>query len=610
MMSEMRPSFFLPARTRYRRLLSFLVLMMLVTIGGVSGARADWINLTGAETAPNIAEITILDDRVRIALEIYVRELAKFEALVPDDLLKTKDVARPSVAERLKRFSAETFQVVTGDGIKLPLALKLAEPRLRKDRESPFAGMINPMTRQRVPAAPKDKRVLYVELDYLFEGKPKTLTFIPPQDDKGIATATIGFIAYHKAVPIIDFRYLSESATVILDWTDPWYTKFDNPNLKRHHKSAQMSFLYVEPREVRHEVLVRVRDLQDWTTLSLDDDTTISATEQGKVKKRAREFFMKKNPLHVDGIEVAPVGSRAEFVNVSLSGLEVVADNKPIELSTAIIGVILSYPVKQLPKNVSVHWELFNERVQRIPATAIDPAGPLLSYIDADAPVLEWKNFLLKYNDPQVFPVIVNDGRTVPIPLLSLVLAFCALVTIILAIRPRLLPSRSWAIASALTGVSAVLLTKVAIIEVANPIAGAPSEVASSKIVSQVLDNLNHAFVEKDPSALRNAMNDVVSDDALDEVEAEIGRALAIKVAGGGIARVDAIENLELKETVALDNHSGFRTLAEWTAKASAGHWGHQHRRTIRFRALMELVNVDGIWKLAGITVVDAKQQT
>jgi hypothetical protein len=35
-------------------------------------ARADWINLTGAETAPNIAEITIFDDRVEVALEAYV----------------------------------------------------------------------------------------------------------------------------------------------------------------------------------------------------------------------------------------------------------------------------------------------------------------------------------------------------------------------------------------------------------------------------------------------------------------------------------------------------------------------------------------------------------
>ncbi|MGB5178287.1 MAG: hypothetical protein WBP44_06120, partial [Gammaproteobacteria bacterium] len=43
--------------------------------------RADWINLTGAETATNIAEIYVLDDRVKLVLEIYVGDLEKFEEL-------------------------------------------------------------------------------------------------------------------------------------------------------------------------------------------------------------------------------------------------------------------------------------------------------------------------------------------------------------------------------------------------------------------------------------------------------------------------------------------------------------------------------------------------
>ena len=64
-----------------------------------------------------------------------------------------------------------------------------------------------------------------------------------------------------KAVPIIDFRYLGSPAKLNLNWDDPWYSRFDNPNIKRHHKSALMSYLYVEPHEVRHEVLIRVKDL-------------------------------------------------------------------------------------------------------------------------------------------------------------------------------------------------------------------------------------------------------------------------------------------------------------------------------------------------------------
>ena len=108
---------------------------------------------------------------------------------------------------------------------------------------------------------------------------------------------------------------------------------------------------------------------------------------------------------------------------------------------------------------------------------------------------------------------------------------------------------------------------------------------------------------------MRQALGVVVASGALADVEEELGRALAIKVAGGGIARVDAIENLVLKDLTTLEGRSGFRSLVEWTAKASAGHWGHAHRRIIRFRALVELVDHNGVWKLAGITVVDAKQQ-
>ena len=56
---------FRPSRM-YR--LSYLLLLPLFAINAPS--KADWINLTGAETSPNIAEIYVLDDRVRVALEV------------------------------------------------------------------------------------------------------------------------------------------------------------------------------------------------------------------------------------------------------------------------------------------------------------------------------------------------------------------------------------------------------------------------------------------------------------------------------------------------------------------------------------------------------------
>ena len=482
------------------------------------------------------------------------------------------------------------------------------EPRLRKDRTSAFAGMINPMTRQRVPGPPEDKRVLYAELEYPFSDKPDSLTIVPPHKNDGMPAVTIGFIAYHKTVPIIDFRYLSQAATVTLDWEDPWYTKFANPNLKRHHKSALMSFLYVEPREVRHEVLIRVRDLEEWTDLGLSGGTTIDSADQTRIKEQASAFFATRNPLNIDDTPAVPVSTRAEFLNISLTGLQVIEDDMPLDLSTAIMGVILSYPVDHLPQHVTVRWDLFSERVQKIPTTAVDPAGPLPGFVEVRDPTLEWRNYLRTYEEHKVAPVIIDDGRSIGIPMLSTLLLVLGLGAAILAVRPVFLPRLVWVASSSVSIVAAVLLFRVGVVDVANPFAGPPDNATSARILSSILTNVNHAYLENDPDRLRRALEVVVPTEALPDVQDELDRALAIQVAGGGIARVDAIEGMDLKDITALDDRSGFRSLAEWTAKASAGHWGHIHRRTIRFRALVELVDNSDAWKLAGITVVDAKQ--
>ena len=170
--------------------------------------KSDWINLTGAETSPNIAEIYVLDDHVKLVLEIYVGNLHMFDELIPDEWLKDSNIKPSAIEERLQQFATNKFQFITDTGERLPANLILVEPRLRIDRKSLLAGMINPYTRQRIPEAPEDKRVLYAEISFPFDTKPKTLTIIPPLDDQGRALVSLGFIAYHKSVPIIDFRYL------------------------------------------------------------------------------------------------------------------------------------------------------------------------------------------------------------------------------------------------------------------------------------------------------------------------------------------------------------------------------------------------------------------
>ncbi|MGI9357146.1 MAG: hypothetical protein ACR2PF_18560, partial [Rhizobiaceae bacterium] len=336
----------------------------------------------------------------------------------------------------------------------------------------------------------------------------------------------------------------------------------------------------------------------------------IGVEEQARLKQRALGHFATRNPLQIDGVLSKSTMSRAEFLSLSISGVQVIKELKPLDLSTAIIGVSLTYPIKHLPQSVGVKWELFNERIGRIPATITDPVGPLRTFVDEKNPMIEWKNFLLKYVEPRVIPVQVGNFQRVSISVASLMLSLGAVLGLALAVRPRYLPRAVWTGSSLFCLMAAILLVRVTIVDVRNPFAGPPDQTETAKIINAVLDNVHAAYLEREDPELERALSMVVANEDFVDIKTELSRALAIKIAGGGIARVSAIEGLIIQEISSLDSGIGFRSVAEWVALASADHWGHPHRRRIRFRALMELGEVDGLWKLTGMTVVDARQES
>ena len=53
----------------------------------------------------------------------------------------------------------------------------------------------------------------------------------------------------------------------------------------------------------------------------------------------------------------------------------------------SIVGVILVYVIDGIAGEVSVDWDLFSEKIQRVPAIATDPAGPFPSFVEPQDPV-------------------------------------------------------------------------------------------------------------------------------------------------------------------------------------------------------------------------------
>ena len=571
-----------------------------------SSLHADYNPFNGAAVAPNIAEVRLGSQGISVQLEIYIGDISVFEALIPDDWVSESSADRPNATERLEDFGLNGLSIRRDDGSALAVKLQRIEPRMRINRAPPWAGQRDPITGQILPQPPEDKRVIFAELFYDFEGsRPESVTIVPPQNKDRTPSAIIGLLVFDRSVPVIKFSFLSNAARLAIDWSDPWYSLFDNPNLRRHHQSALTTYLYLEPREVRHETLIRVRDLAAWIDLGVNDATTLSVENQDRIKSLALGFLKDRNPVTINGKAVKPASGRASFLTISDVGLQIVENEGPLDPLSTFVGVILSFPVPELPQNAAVDWDMFNDRIVMVPATLTDPAGPFLSGATPDSPNIEWTNFLRTHQDPQVRPVQTPGHGQIYVPTISLGLIAAALLSAFLAFA-RLGSSRVVALLVLLAGAGSAVMTRhAAIVELNNPLVGAPDPDSTARIFSALLENINSANLETDPAIELKLLETVLSEGSKSTIMAELDRALSVRIAGGGLARVDTISDVSMSEISTLPDRAGFQSLAEWTAIASAGHWGHDHRRNLRYRALVEVAREQGAWKLAGITVIE-----
>jgi hypothetical protein len=588
--------------------------LIVFTLMTASFADADWINLSGAQNAPNIAEIHINDDHVKVELEIFVKDLVTFDRLIPDEFFAGTQIKRAPLKERMQQFSNEDLQVIADNGLKLKAALELIEPRLRRDRPSPVRWKINPYTGQPIPGPPKDKRVLFAELVYHFKQKPKSLTIVPPLDEESkISKVAIGFMTYHKRAPLHDFKYLSEPSTVTLDWADPWYSVFDKKALQRWQRGGVMSFLYIEPYEVRHEVLARVKDLAAWIDLGLRGDEFIEADENDLLKKRVGEFFLKQDQTLIDGKQLRPILDRVSFVKYSTTASTFVVQPEQLPINTAMVGVIITYLTEGLPQQVTNKWDLWSDHIQKVATNAIDPAGGLPSYVTPDDNVLTWTNFLKTYQMPTVAKIEVDESlTTIKIPLASL-LCILALLPLGLQIKKRKENIRSIGLHIGLAVVfiaGSVVLYPFLKVAVAKPAVLAP-KMADDKAVSvlnSLLKNTYRSFDFREEEDVYDRLATSVSGDLLSEIYLQNRKTMVVTQAGGARARVKAVEILDV-DVSNLDGHPlGLLFHAKWTAMGSVGHWGHIHFRKNQYEANIIVEPLDGAWKITGLELLEEKR--
>ena len=85
----------------------------------------------------------------------------------------------------------------------------------------------------------------------------------------------------------------------------------------------------------------------------------------------------------------------------------------------------------------------------------------------------------------------------------------------------------------------------------------------------------------------------------LTDVYLQMRRSRELENQGGARVKVDDVEMLDIDDQEA--NHAGLAYRCRWTAAGSVGHWGHIHRRTNLYDAVLTIEPVDGVWKITSV---------
>ena len=540
--------------------------------------------------ADTIAEYFVETDQVRLELEIGERDVRTFRNLLPDALHARLGLGDEALGERVQRFVAEDMPVFAGEE-QLEGRVTDIRPALRPLRDS-ITGEALPTSED--AAIP----VIRATVVYPFDARPDALTLTTPAVT---GAASIGFVLYHLGVAVNDFRYLGSGFTVELDWEDPWYSAFSRASLRREYYAAMTGFIYVEPYEVRKEIIVRPADIQRYIDLELDGSSVIPPERQDDIKASVVEFLRDYFPVVIDGEPAEGSIDRINFLDRTLRSSDVV-DGQDIELLSATLGVIYVFPTDGLPDLVEMTWDLFDERTPRVPAASVDEAGALPTILEPDFPVLKWQNFL---QSPQMPTLVDLELPPTGLQLASSWARWLSLGVFGLLLFAFIRATRGETGRQPVLGALCLVIAASSVFLFYQHRQQALDDARLGRLVGDLLHNVYRAFDYRGEEAIYDALARSVSGELLTDIYLETRKGLELANQGGAQVKVKTTEVLAAR----LNERSGNRLDidGEWNVAGSVGHWGHIHERINRYTANIEISEIDGVWKLTGIEILDEK---
>jgi hypothetical protein len=423
--------------------------------------------------------------------------------------------------------------------------------------------------------------------------------------------------------------------TIRFDWENPlsktatgeelkqWFDRQRDETLGLTNYGGVYAFIYITPFETRLEVLIPVGILASEIRIPQADPYYVEVEEQQAALESIRQFFLEATPLKINGQQVAPRFDRIDFGGLDIRDFAMQREPRRISVANGRVGVIMSWPTRQLPDSVEATWTRFNEKFLRdVDVVAFTPDETIkkqFSVYLADNS-WTWKNPGL----PPLPDVVAVDldaaslkSQATPLPLFSIGCAGLALLILVASLLRHFQFVRIMWFVVPLLIAAAFLWNQRLDVRLPGSKPATLSRDEAAAIFDKLIHNMFRSFDYSSGEDIYDSLSASISGPLLEDVYLKMRKSLEIREQGGAIATIDGIEIVDgrLSDRPASGISAtgplpppGFAWHCQWNLTGTVEHWGHVHQRTNRYDAIFNVQNVNGQWKFTDYETIDEKQ--
>ncbi len=574
---------------------------------------------TGVAHPISITEVQMFVTRSKAILRVqmFAEDLILFQGLEPNDQDRL-------IPEDLKR------------GLEDHKKFLLEKISLRDANGELYKGQITDMKPFEIPAdgiAASDmmQHTATYEIEVPFAMPPEFLTIQQDITDANSIVPSEMSLNIHQAGTGLNFteRLLpGGSTTVRFDWKqelaedasdeewDSWFEKQREATLGITSYSSVYSFIYIEPVEMRHEILIPLATLATILPIKHQDPAFVEIGEQDAIREQIRNWLKDQNPVVINGTRIIPEFTRIDFYSLNLSDFAAQAAAQKVSMASGRVGIIMTYKTPDDSiRDVSQSWSTFYSTMTKVPAVVIAYPSSMSKFEfsrfnTAEDNTLTWKC------KPEDLPKQISSVDAVysPKPTMRLLAGSAALAAAALLLLKKTSATVGRVTAGVLL-IVAVVAWKPLSVEIDHPWKS-PEELSpdqAKNVFTALHSGLYRSLDFGTEDRIYDALAQTVDGELLEDLYLQLRQSLELRDQGGAIARIRSLEYdagtaVARKESVV--PWPGFQYKSTWTVSGTVEHWGHVHERQNQFDAVFTIEPREGHWKITRMDVAGQSQKS